>query len=276
MSKTVNDVRAFWNSNPLWSGESQFEPGTREFFDEHRRVYIDDCFGGVFDEGTMPDATHRRRVLDLGCGPGFWTIELATRGCDELVAADLTPAALELCRTRCQLSGVRAEFSEQNAEALTFEDQSFSHVNCQGVIHHTPQTEKCVAEIARVLEPGGSASISVYYRNMALRTWPVWRGLGRILHKVGARMEGRGREDIFAENNPDEIVRLYDGAENPIGKSYTRQGFRDLVEPHLEIERIYFHFFPARSLPMKIPKFLHRILDRKLPFMIYGQLRKPV
>ena len=50
----IEDVKSFWDSNPLWTGESKFESGSLEFFEEHRKVYIDDCFGGSFDIRFLP------------------------------------------------------------------------------------------------------------------------------------------------------------------------------------------------------------------------------
>jgi ubiquinone/menaquinone biosynthesis C-methylase UbiE len=213
--------------------------------------------------------------LDLGCGIGFWTVEFALRGINHITAADLTPRALEQTSRRLDAYNVQAELSEQNAEQLTFKDAIFDHVNCQGVIHHTPNTEQAVAEISRVLKPGGTASISVYYRNPVLRLWPYLRWIGAPLAKLGGGLKGRGRENIFLEEDVDEIVRLYDGMENPIGKSYSRQAFISMLAPHFTVEETYLHFFPARALPFRIPKALHRWLDRRLGFMIYASLRKP-
>ena len=165
--------------------------------------------------------------------------------------------------------------SQQNAESMTFPDASFDHVNCQGVIHHTPNTEATVAEIARVLKPGGTASISVYYRNPMLKLWPYLRWMGWPLTKLGGGLNGRGREKIFLEGDVDEIVRLYDGAENPIGKSYSRQQFLQMLKKHFVVHETYQHFFPARALPFKLPLALHHWLDRHLGFMIYATLKKP-
>jgi SAM-dependent methyltransferase len=274
----IQGVRAFWQAHPLWTGESTHAVGSEAFFEEHRRVYIADCFGGDFDLRFLPPPRkggQDLRILDLGCGIGFWVTEFAMRGLGRIVAADLTPQALEITRRRLIAHGVEAELREENAEALSFADASFDHVNCQGVIHHTPDTEKAVAEIARVLKPGGTASISVYYRNPILRLWPFLRWVGYPLARLGGGLKGRGRERIFLEGNVDEIVRLYDGADNPIGKSYTRAGFVAMLGRHLEVEETFLHFFPARALPLRIPRRLHRWLDRHLGFMIYASVKKP-
>lgn len=94
------------------------------------------------------------------------------------------------------------------------------------------------------------------------------------MSKLGGGLKGRGREDIMQHVDVDEIVRLYDGADNPIGKSYTKQQFIDLLTPHFHAEEIFYHFFPARALPFAIPKILHRFLDKHAGFMVYARLIK--
>jgi ubiquinone/menaquinone biosynthesis C-methylase UbiE len=215
------------------------------------------------------------RILDLGCGIGYWVTEFGMRGFPNLTAADLTESALRISEKRLCSYGLRAELVRENAERLTFPDSSFDHVNCQGVIHHTPDTGKTIREMARVLRSGGTASVSVYYRNPVLKAWPYIRWMGWHLAKLGGGLQGRGREKIFLENDVDQIVRLYDGDKNPVGKSYTRKQFSDLLSTNFIVEEMYLHFFPARALPFGLPKRLHRWLDSNLGFMIYASLRKP-
>jgi 2-polyprenyl-3-methyl-5-hydroxy-6-metoxy-1,4-benzoquinol methylase len=274
----LDEVKAFWEANPLWTGESEFDPGSSRFFEEHRNIYLKDCFAGRFDVRFLPQPRvlgQKMRILDLGCGIGFWVTEFAMRGLHNLEAADLTQKALKITKRRLELHGSQAELSLQNAEKLGFESSTFDHVNCQGVIHHTPDVGKAVAEIARVLKTNGTASISVYYKNIFLRLWPILRWAGWLFAKLGAELKGRGRESIFTTKDVNELVRQYDGADNPLGKSYTRQEFIALLQPYFLIEDIYFHFFPARAFPFKIPETLHRWLDKNCGFMIYATLRKP-
>jgi 2-polyprenyl-3-methyl-5-hydroxy-6-metoxy-1,4-benzoquinol methylase len=274
----IEDVKLFWNSNPLWMGESRFKKGSLRFFDEHRQVYINDCFGGRFDIRFYPPPRsngQKMRVLDLGCGIGFWTTEFGMRGIAGLHAADLTENALQLTKSRLTAYGITADMSIQNAESMTFGDGTFDHINCQGVIHHTPNTERAISEMARVLKPGGTASVSVYYRNVILRAWPYLRWIGLSLTKLGGGLKGRGRESIFLEKDVNRLVRLYDGSSNPIGKSYTQSEFIKMPKEHFIVEETYLHFFPARALPFKIPRRIHRWMDRNLGFMIYASLRKP-
>ena len=128
--------------------------------------------------------------------------------------------------------------------------------------------------MARVLKKGGSASISVYYKNVFLRNWSKISRIGKLLSKSGAGLNGRGREDIFNEDDPNEITRLYDGSANPIGKSYSKKEMVNMVEEHFEVQRTFLYFFPARALPFKIPNAIHRLLSRNLGFMIHLNLIK--
>lgn len=181
---------------------------------------------------------------------------------------------MELTAKRLDSFGLKAELSLQNAEKLTFMDEMFDHVNCQGVIHHTPETASAIAEVARILKLGGTASKSVYYRNPLLKLWPYLRWIGWLMAKLGGGLRGRGREKIFLQGNVDEIVRLYDGFDNPLGKSYMRTQFCDMLKNHFVVVETYLHFFPARALPFRVPSGLHRWLDKRLGFMIYATLHK--
>lgn len=275
--KSIQDVENFWNSNPLFVGESDFDPGSQEYFAKHTQVYVDDCFAGRFDSAVVPSNLIGKQALDLGCGPGFWIEQIARSFPKAIVAADLTDNALELSKKRVEMLGIsNVSFVKTNAESLCFKDSSFDHVNCQGVIHHTPNTKKAFKEISRVLKPEGSFSVSVYYKNIFLRSWPILRFGGKLLKKFGGGLKGRGREVIFGVNDVNEIVRLYDGSQNPIGKSYSRQELIDILPVDLEIEKIFLHFFPARSLPFSLPRGLHLWLDKNIGFMIYvvGTKRK--
>lgn len=243
MADDIRAVREFWEKNPLFQGESNYHPGTREFFEEHRRVYIEDCFAGSLESRLFPDSPDGL-VLDLGCGPGFWIVEFVTTGkARNIVASDLTHNALEITRQRLVLHDIDAGLVQANAEMLPFTANTFSHVNCHGVIHHTPETEKCIIEIERVLKVGGSALISVYYLNVFLRHWEKLRWFGFVLANFGAGLRGRGRENIFRQVDINEIVRSYDGTENPLGKVYSKIEFESMIKKHFEIEELFFHFF---------------------------------
>jgi len=275
-NKNIDDVKEFWENNPLFSGESNFEVGSNEFFEEYRKVYLEDVFANNFeDKKFIPKLDEKAKVLDLGCGVGFWTIEMLKRGgYKNMYSADLTQTALDNVAKRLKINNLHSILSIQNAENMTFENDFFSHINCQGVIHHTPNTEKTVEEMARVLQDNGTAYISVYYKNIFLRNWNSIKFVGKILSKFGAKLKGRGGESIFLQNDVNEITRLYDGDANPIGKSYSKKEAIALVEKYFYVDEVFLNFFPARSLPFKVPNFLHQFLSKNMGFMIHLNLRK--
>lgn len=275
--KSIKDVKDFWDNNPLWIGESIYKSGTIEFFEEHRNVYINDVFAGTFDSKFLPAPRNDGQninILDIGCGIGFWTVEFGLRGYSNIVSCDLTDNALEITKKRLNAYKINAKTHNQNVEELTYSDNAFDHINCQGVIHHTPNTELAIKEIARVLKTSGTASISVYYDNIILRYWWLIRILITPIAIFGLGLIGRGREKMARIQSKNDLVRIYDGLDNPIGKCYSRKAFEDLFRESFIIDCTYFHFFPARALPFKINKLLHRILEKLFPFMIHVNLKK--
>src|SRR5258708_3454867 len=103
---SIDDVRSFWDAHPLWTGESRYQPGTREFFEEHRATYINDCHAGCLDSRFFPGT--REKLLDVGCGIGFWPVEFSLRGYMDITGVDISPRSIGLARKRCELYGATA------------------------------------------------------------------------------------------------------------------------------------------------------------------------
>jgi 2-polyprenyl-3-methyl-5-hydroxy-6-metoxy-1,4-benzoquinol methylase len=267
---TIEDVRSFWDNSPLFTGESKYAAGTKDFIDQLRQIYYDDIFAGALDDRLFPPDLAHKRILDVGCGVGFWLIEFARHGATDISGVDLSARSVELARLHCQAHDVPAKIQTANAEALDFAAETFDHVNCHGVVHHTVHPEAAVREIHRVLKIGGTATIAVYYRNLLLRQW---QALHPVLRFIPIGLKGRSRERMSELGDADEIVRQYDGAENPIGLAYNREEFRQLLGP-FEVSQFYYHYFPRRALPIGVPDSVHRVLDRALPFMIYANVVK--
>jgi SAM-dependent methyltransferase len=91
-------------------------------------------------------------VLELGCGIGHFTRELACSGAN-IVAIDISPELLEIARANCSAPNVRYEI--QNACALSYPDAVFDSVVGSSVLHHL-EIEEALREIYRVLKPGGA------------------------------------------------------------------------------------------------------------------------
>jgi len=205
-------------------------------------------------------------VLDVGCGIGFWVHEFCRLGA-KVSACDLSDAAVDITRRRLALYGLIADVRWGNAEELPYPKESFDHVNCQGVIHHTPDAAHCIMEFHRVLRRQGTLCISVYYRPWYLRSRLSFRLVTAVLRPwVG--LPGRGHEGMLAARTAEELVRLYDGADNPIGRAYTRRELQDLMAGRFRILEERRNGIPRRALPVAIPNDLHRFLSRRCGLML--------
>jgi 2-polyprenyl-3-methyl-5-hydroxy-6-metoxy-1,4-benzoquinol methylase len=91
-------------------------------------------------------------VLELGCGTGSFTQELARSGAD-VVAIDVSPELLEIAKVDCSAPNVRYEI--QNAYELSYPDAIFDSVVGSSVLHHL-EIEHALREIYRVLKPSGA------------------------------------------------------------------------------------------------------------------------
>lgn len=268
---TLEEVRAFWDSNPLFTGESRHSAGTPEFFEEHESTVISEHSGRItpiFTRDVRPGAD----VLDVGCGIGFW-VGLFSRLGANVSACDLTERGVQMTRRRLELAGHHADVRQGNAESLPYREESFDHVNCQGVIHHTPDPSACVREFHRVLRKNGTLCLSVYYKTAALRSELFFK-TATLASRPLLRMRGRGRENMFAAASPEELVRLYDGAANPLGIAYTRAEFRALLTGRFEVIEQWRLGFPRRAFPLPMPDVVHRLLGNMLGLMIVFRCRK--
>jgi len=89
-----------------------------------------------------------RRVLEVGCGPGEASEQIAASGAD-VEAIDISERMVELTRAR----GVSARVGD--VQELPFEDSTFDAALAAWMLYHVPDVERAIAELARVLRPGG-------------------------------------------------------------------------------------------------------------------------
>src|SRR5215211_7729469 len=103
------------------------------------------------------------RVLEVGCGPGHLSNRLARRHGLEVTGVDLDPAMIERARANAGRPGSarerRPSFVVGDAASLAFPDRSFDLVVSTLSMHHWSDPAAGLAEIGRVLRPGGRALI---------------------------------------------------------------------------------------------------------------------
>jgi ubiquinone/menaquinone biosynthesis C-methylase UbiE len=159
---TVDTVRDFWQSHINNEYYTDAARASDSYFDEieERRYRTHYHLPELFSSMDGKD----QRLLEVGCGIGVDSIQLAKRGF-QVTAVDLTENALMVARQFAKRRGVSIDFRLGNAEGLDFPDESFDVVYSFGVLHHTPDIERSVAEVHRVLRPGGIAYVMLYHRD---------------------------------------------------------------------------------------------------------------
>lgn len=202
------EVRDFWNADPCGTRYMQ----GKEDFDAHARArYALEPF--IFDFAKFNSA-RGLKVLEIGVGMGADYLEWLKAGA-LAAGVDLSAASIERARQRAELAGYQPDLRVADAEQLPFADNSFDVVYSYGVMHHSPNTERCLREARRVLKPGGQARVMVYH-HPSITGAMLWLRYGIFRGKTL-------RQSVF------------DHLESPGTKTYTREealklmdGFRDV------------------------------------------------
>jgi SAM-dependent methyltransferase len=157
----------------------------------------------VFNELLAPESLRGLRLLDAGCGTGWFTKRAIDRGAS-VTSLDLGLRLATLVRNRFHSSAACGDVL-----ALPFPDGSFDVVVSSEVVEHTPDPARAVSEMARVLRPGGVLALtcpnrfwywSCWLANRTgirpykgLENWPSWAGLRRSIEGSSLRvLEMRG------------------------------------------------------------------------------------
>jgi ubiquinone/menaquinone biosynthesis C-methylase UbiE len=223
-SKSHDAIRSYWDSHPLglqYVTDPSVEPGSPEFF-AHIRPWMNPYkFPWIMERIEREAAGLRgQHLLEVGCGLGYDSLEFLKRGV-RVTAIDLTPTAVRLARRHFEIEGVEPEdVRVETALDLGFPDDSFDAVWANGVLHATGDTRRAVAEVRRVLRPGGRAIISHFYRR------PSWM---YFVHRLG-------RENIeYKEEDP------------PVNEFLTEPQIEALFEGYEVVEAVPEHY---RALPV--------------------------
>lgn len=97
------------------------------------------------------------RILELGSGPGYLWKENADRIPPgwRITVSDLSPGMLDAAWRNLVVSGRAFQFKEIDAQSIPFEDETFDAVIANHMLYHVPDRARAIAEIKRVLQPGG-------------------------------------------------------------------------------------------------------------------------
>ncbi|MBF0308683.1 MAG: class I SAM-dependent methyltransferase [Magnetococcales bacterium] len=238
----ISSVRDWWDQHPMnYQGYVRYLPQT----DDDYREFFRQADAGWWRNSclvTSPNAAYAgdlllcrervagKRVLEIGCGMGFWTQTFAEWGCD-VTAIDLAPHSIQMTGKRLELAGLKADLRQMDARGIDAIDGPFDFIWSWGVIHHSPDTEQIARKIGGLLKPGGEFGIMIYY------TWSMYSLY--VLIRLGI-LQGR----LWRHPGWNELQSRYsDGAEHggaPLARSWSRRGMRRLLAP-LVVERFSHH-----------------------------------
>jgi len=215
------EVKAFWEENPVAAEAITAKPGTPEFFrafDAMREA--DDCEPYEFSDFIHGYSTSAGlRVLDVGCGNGYVLKQYANFGAI-VAGVDLTQRAIDLCKARFAQAGFTGDFRATDGERLPFDDASFDIACAMGVLHHIEEPRPMIAEMRRVLNPGGRIILMMYH-------WGSWKYhvVFRLKRLLDPRYRGRSQA---------EALNMNDGEKCPLAKAYTREQVRALLDGFID------------------------------------------
>ena len=227
---------------------------------------------------TFAKVQRGQRVLDVATGTGAVAVTAARRGA-QVSGLDLTPELLEVARQNAPLAGVEVDFHEGDAEALPFEADAFDVVLSQFGHMFAPRPEVALAEMLRVLKPGGV---------LAFSTWPPELFTGRMFalsakytappppgvmpptlwgdpNVIRERL-GKGVKDVTfdrgtmwnptlspahhrlqAEKSVGPLKRLVESNPDPAKLAEFRREYEALVEQYLDGNRVRQDFLMTRA-----------------------------
>lgn len=216
----VSTVPAIAEVADYWSGHNV--TGHKRFASREESLdylsWRSDCYP-YYDRCLPCDGFSGRRVLDYGCGPGNDLVALGVESPGvALTGADLSGPSLAEAADRLRLHGIEARLVQIAAEEtrLPFDDGSFDHVRCIGVVQHTPDEVRVLREFSRILAPGGTLRIMTYNYDS------LWTHLYVAYVK-------RIAEGLYADLDIREaFARTTDGPDCPYARCYTRAEFERL------------------------------------------------
>jgi SAM-dependent methyltransferase len=156
--------------------------GAMSFYDEIMVPRLFEPWARLLLDELNPESG--QALLDVACGPGTVSRLAAQRvgPSGRVTGCDLSPAMLDLARSKASIDECAPiEYLQCSADALDVPDDSFDLVTCQQGLQFFPDRGLALAEMQRVLRPGGRLGVSVW---CAIEDCPPFLALATALEEV--------------------------------------------------------------------------------------------
>lgn len=260
----IEQVHNFWNSESCGERYALGDSSVEKFLNEEKNRYKLEPYiktFGKFDEYTNKD------VLEIGVGFGCDHSQIARHLPKSLTGVDLTYRAIENTKLRFKSLKLDSSLKIDNAENLSFDDNTFEAVYSWGVLHHSPNTKKCFDELYRVLKPGGIAKIMIYHKYSPVG-WMLWIKYGLLKFNPFKRLnsiysdylESPGTK-AFTIKEAKELVKQFSNIEISVQLS-----FGDLLDGNVGARHKGLLLSFAKIM---YPKFLIKMIAKFFPIGLY-------
>jgi SAM-dependent methyltransferase len=198
-----------------------------------------------------------KRVLEIGVGQGTDLTQFANAGA-ECHGIDITDNHLALTARQFTLRGRSVDLRKADATAIPFPDGYFDGVYSFGVLHHIPEIEAVLAEVNRVLRPGGELMLALYYK------WSAFHLFNKLI------MDGLGHGWLFSKGYAGLLSTIEHGADGIAVKPYVKlydkrfgrrllSGFDVLDVSVHQLHGDHFAWLPPRVMAPFLDCLQHRI-----------------
>ena len=159
----------------------------------------------------------RGTVLDIACGTGDFSIEALRHGVERVVGADISENMLAVAREKAREKGLedRLEFRYGDSENLDFEDGTFDAVTVAFGVRNFEHLERGLAEMCRVLRPGGKVVVLEFSTPERFPMKQLYRFyFKQILPRVGGFVSGDRKAyeylpaSVFAFPQGDRFLQI--------------------------------------------------------------------
>ncbi|MBI5049146.1 MAG: class I SAM-dependent methyltransferase [Deltaproteobacteria bacterium] len=262
MNKDKLETQKQWNENPCGTGDylAGIEYGSLKFFDEiqRSRYEVTDTWMKQTIDFNMAKG---KKLLEIGHGIGTDLLTFCEGGA-EVYAIDITEEHHKLATLNFKLHGKECVLKLCDSANIDFPSDCFDYVYSHGVLHHTPDTVRCISEAYRVLKPGGLFVLSLYH------TYSAFHIFSKILYDglMRGKLKKLGYRGLMStvEYGADGINI------KPLVKTYSKRKLRIILEDFSKVDFKIAHF-KREHIPLGskfLPRFIEKWLEHYLGWYV--------